>query len=155
MITLEKILVPTDFGETCKVAVQHGRALAEAFGGSLYLFHVLEEPFLPRAKASSYVELKKDYHERMEKDAREQMEQLLTADDRTKLRAQVFTKWGNPFVEIVRFAKSQNIDLIVMGSHGIGPVAHMLLGSVTERVVRKAPCPVLTVRNPEHEFVMP
>jgi nucleotide-binding universal stress UspA family protein len=91
----------------------------------------------------------------MEKDAREKMTQLVTPDDRSKLHAQVFTKWGSPFVEIIRFAKSEDIDLIVMGSHGIGPVAHMLLGSVAEKVVRKAPCPVLTVRHPEHEFVMP
>ena len=59
------------------------------------------------------------------------------------------------FVEIVRYARDKNIDLLVMGTHGRGPIAHMLLGSVAEKVVRKAPCPVLTVRHPEHEFVMP
>jgi nucleotide-binding universal stress UspA family protein len=53
-------------------------------------------------------------------------------------------------VEIVRYASEEAIDLIVMGTHGRGPIAHMLLGSVAERVVRKAPCPVLTVRLPEH-----
>jgi nucleotide-binding universal stress UspA family protein len=62
---------------------------------------------------------------------------------------------GSPFVEIVRYAKQHDIDLIVMGTHGRGPIAHMFMGSVAERVVRKATCPVLTVRSPEHEFVMP
>ena len=156
MITLKKILVPTDFGATCKIAVQYGRALAEAFGASLYLLNVLEEPFVPGATpVGGFFTRVPDYREKMEKQAREQMEKILTTDDRTKLHAEVFTKWGSPFVEIIRFAKSEDIDLIVMGSHGIGPVAHMLLGSVAEKVVRKAPCPVLTVRHPEHEFVMP
>jgi nucleotide-binding universal stress UspA family protein len=62
---------------------------------------------------------------------------------------------GTPFSEIVRFAKEQQIDLIIMGTHGHTGLTHMLLGSVTEKVVRKAPCPVLTVRHPEHEFVHP
>jgi nucleotide-binding universal stress UspA family protein len=56
---------------------------------------------------------------------------------------------------IVDFAKEINVDLIVMGTHGRGAVAHLLMGSVAERVVRTAPCPVLTVRHPEHEFVHP
>lgn len=62
---------------------------------------------------------------------------------------------NSEFVEIVRYAREQNIDLLVLGSHGRGPIAHLLLGSVAEKVVRHAPCPVLTVRHPEHEFVMP
>jgi nucleotide-binding universal stress UspA family protein len=62
---------------------------------------------------------------------------------------------GPPFLEIVRYAQEANIDLIVLGTHGRGGLAHMLLGSVAEKVVRKAPCPVLTVRHPEHEFVAP
>jgi nucleotide-binding universal stress UspA family protein len=62
---------------------------------------------------------------------------------------------GSPFLEIIRYAKENNIDLIVLGTHGRSGLAHVLLGSVAERVVRIAPCPVLTVRHPEHEFVMP
>jgi nucleotide-binding universal stress UspA family protein len=62
---------------------------------------------------------------------------------------------GSPFLEIIRYAKEKNIDLIVLGTHGRSGLAHVMLGSVAERVVRIAPCPVLTVRHPEHEFVMP
>jgi nucleotide-binding universal stress UspA family protein len=62
---------------------------------------------------------------------------------------------GSPFVEIIRYARDEKIDLIVMGTHGRGPMAHLLLGSVAERVVRKAPCAVLTVRPAEHKFVRP
>lgn len=62
---------------------------------------------------------------------------------------------GTPFYEIVSFATETDVNLIVMGTHGHTGLAHVLLGSVTEKVVRKAPCPVLTVRHPEHEFVHP
>jgi nucleotide-binding universal stress UspA family protein len=62
---------------------------------------------------------------------------------------------GRPFMEIIRYAKDNQMDLIVLGTHGRSGLRHVLLGSVAERVVRKAPCPVLTIRHPEHEFVMP
>ena len=62
---------------------------------------------------------------------------------------------GTAFVEIVRAAREKNVDLIIMATHGWGPFKHMLLGSTAEKVVRKARCPVLTVRSPEHEFVHP
>ena len=62
---------------------------------------------------------------------------------------------GVPFVEIIRYARDQSIDLIVIGTHGHSALAAMLLGTVAEKVVRKAPCPVLTVRHPQHKFEMP
>ena len=69
------------------------------------------------------------------------------------------TEWlieeGYPFPRIIEIARKHEVDLIVMGTHGRTGLAHALLGSVAEKVVRKAPCPVLTVKHPEHEFVMP
>ena len=65
------------------------------------------------------------------------------------------TRQGPPFLEIVRYAKENEIDMIVLGTHGRGGLAHMLMGSVAEKVVRKAPCPVLTVRPEGHQFEMP
>ena len=62
---------------------------------------------------------------------------------------------GSPFLQVVRMARKEGVDLIVMGTHGRTGLAHVLMGSVAEKVVRKAPCPVLTVKHPEHEFVMP
>ena len=78
---------------------------------------------------------------------------FLTDAERQKYSAEIVTLIGSPFLEIVSYAKAKDIDLIVMGTHGRGPIAHMLMGSVAEKVVRKAPCPVLTVRHPEHEFI--
>ena len=81
---------------------------------------------------------------------------LLSEEDREKLRATPILRTSNaPAAAIADYAKEERIDLIVMGTHGRGAIAHLLLGSVAERVVRSAPCPVLTVRSPEREFVVP
>ena len=154
MITLKRILVPTDFSEASEAAVRYGRALAEAFGASLDLLHVVEDPFVYAPTSEGYIP-PPQFFEEMEKNTRKRLEQVLPPADRQKLNARLVIKKGSPFVEIIRYAKSEDSDLIVMGTHGRGPIAHMLLGSVAEKVVRKAPCPVLTVRHPEHEFVMP
>jgi nucleotide-binding universal stress UspA family protein len=154
MIVLKRILVPTDFSEASAVALRYGQALTERFGASLHLLHVIEDRFIPGPAAEGYMPLP-GYFEEMERNAREQLDKMLRAAEVEKRQATLFTKRGSPFLEIVRYAKSQDIDVIVMGTHGRGPIAHMLMGSVAEKVVRKAPCPVLTVRHPEHEFVMP
>jgi nucleotide-binding universal stress UspA family protein len=84
--------------------------------------------------------------ERWEQDALGQLENLVPEAERGAHPVRCATRVGHPFVEILACAAEQKADLIVMGTHGRGPVAHVLLGSVTEKVVRKAPCPVLTVR---------
>ena len=155
MIQLKKILVPTDFSAASEAALKYGKDFAENFKAALHLLHVIEDPFVHGWTSEGYVAALPSFRAEMEKSAREQLERALTEAERKQLSAELITKLGNPFVEIVRYAKSQSIDLIVMGTHGRGPVAHMLLGSVAEKVVRKAPCPVLTVRHPEHEFIMP
>ena len=81
------------------------------------------------------------------------LDDLVKRDSLKAIPHRAEVREGTPFYEIIQFAKENDIDLIVMGTHGHSGLAHVLLGSVTEKVVRKAPCPVLTVRHPEHEFV--
>jgi nucleotide-binding universal stress UspA family protein len=152
MITLKQVLVPTDFSTPSEVAVNYARELTKAFDAKLHILHVMDSSVYPVGEW--YVPPPTLYDD-MEKDARERLQNLLSDQDRDRFKAELVTRRGSPFVEIVRYAKSRNIDLIVMGTHGRGPIAHMLMGSVAEKVVRKSPCPVLTVRHPEHEFVMP
>jgi nucleotide-binding universal stress UspA family protein len=154
MIALKQILVPTDFSEASEAAVRYACALAEAFGATLHVLHVMEDPFLYAPTSEGYV-LPAHVFEEMERNTRERLNKVLSDADLARFRSRLVLKKGSPFVEIVRYAKREDIDLIVMGTHGRGPIAHMLMGSVAEKVVRKAPCPVLTVRHPEHEFVMP
>jgi nucleotide-binding universal stress UspA family protein len=154
MIALKQVLVPTDFSEPSESAVKYARAFAEAFGATLHVLHVLEDPFIYAPTSEGYV-VPPQFYEEIERTARDRLNKVLPDAERGKLHAKLTVQKGSPFVEIVRYAKTNDIDLIVMGTHGRGPIAHMLLGSVAEKVVRKAPCPVLTVRHPEHEFVMP
>lgn len=155
MIALKQIMVPTDFSETSEVALKYGRALAEAFSASLHVVHVIPDPYTqPWSIEATGISIA-DLLATWERDAQKRLESLMSGGDRKKLQATLATRVGHPFVEIIRYARDQNVDLIVMGTHGRGAVGHMFLGSVAEKLVRKAPCPVLTVRHPQHEFVRP
>ena len=154
MIELKRILVPTDFSEPSAAAVKYAKEFAEAFGASLHVLHVLEDPLVFAPMSEGYA-TPPNFYEELEKNARDRLAAVVSAAELPTPQTRVTLTKGSPFVEIVRYAKSEDIDLIVMGTHGRGPMAHMLMGSVAEKVVRKAPCPVLTVRHPEHEFVMP
>jgi universal stress protein A len=148
-MTLTRILVATDFSDASDDALAYARMLADAFGASLHVLHVLEDLAAHAWTTEVYVAALPGVHEEMERQARDRLQQLLSEDDRARYRAELVLRFGSPFVEVVRYAAEHAIDLIVLGTHGRGALAHMLLGSVAERVVRKAPCPVLTVRHPE------
>ena len=155
MLALKTVLVPTDFSDASESALRYGKAMALAFGASLHVVHVMEDLLAHAWAAEVYVASMPQLRDEIEKESRQRLGTLLTDGERTELRAETALLAGNPFLEIVRYAKAHNINLIVMGTHGRGPIAHMLLGSVAEKVVRKSPCPVLTVREAQHEFVMP
>lgn len=155
MLAIKTILVPTDFSEASEAAVKYGKALAEAFGSSLHLVHVMEDLLAHAWAAEVYVASMPSLREEIGKEATDRLGAMVTDEERQRLRVTTAIIEGNPFLEIIRYARAHDVDLIVLGSHGRGPVAHMLLGSVAEKVVRKSPCPVLTVRPAQHKFVMP
>jgi nucleotide-binding universal stress UspA family protein len=147
MIVLKHLLVATDFGEASVAALAYGRELASTFGAKLHVMHVMENLFLRPVPGDPHV---------LKASTAQRLEDCLTVDDRTTLGARAVIETSDtPADAIVTYAKSANIDLIVMGTHGRRAVAQLLMGSVAERVVRTASCPVLTVRHPEHEFVLP
>jgi len=155
MFTLKTILVPTDFSDASQAALVYAKALAMPFGASIHLVHVMEDLLAHAWAAEVYVASMPNLRDEIEKEARERLSALLAAEERQQFAVVTALLAGNPFLEIIRYAKTQNVDLIVIGTHGRGAIAHMLLGSVAEKVVRKSPCPVLTVRGAQHEFVMP
>jgi len=147
MLALKRILVATDFGPAAEAALTYGRALAKNFGATLTVMHVAENFFL-RATIADPHALKAAVARRLE--------ERLTAEDRSALHARaVLDTSDQPADAITAYAKQAEIDLIVMGTHGRNGISHLLVGSVAERVVRTASCPVLTVKHPEHEFVLP
>ena len=168
MITLKKVLVTTDFSETSKVAVTYARELASMYHGSVHVLHVLPDasaqPWAFGVEAEVMGLSAPEREKRWKERAHEQMKQLFTEAERQELDVRLVTQVGHPVQQILQYAKDQAVDLIVMGTHGRGtpaPTSGMAfprtppMGSVAERVVRHAPCPVLTVRHPEHEFVTP
>jgi len=150
MITLERILVPTDFSDCSERARSYACELAKRFGSELHLLHVVPPVSLP-----GYVGPVPDELLHPEEGARQELERWNDPAFEHAKRVVRSVTTGTPFVEIVRHARDQDVDLIVIGTHGRSGLTHMLLGSVTEKVVRKAPCPVLTVRPEGHQFVMP
>jgi nucleotide-binding universal stress UspA family protein len=153
-IVLRRILVPTDFSDKSGAALTYGIALVEQFEASLHLLHIVET-IVGGETLPWQLGPREDVERAIESHAWDDLRGLLPPDDQKRLRAELALGWGTPFVEIVRYARAHEIDLIAMGTHGRSGVKHLLMGSVAENVVRSAPCPVLTVRHPEHEFVLP
>jgi nucleotide-binding universal stress UspA family protein len=155
MIVLKNILVATDFSEPSAAALKYGRDLARGYSATMHVLHVADNIVL-RLAGDSSLGMLPELQAKMEESAREQLKALLTEEDRSQLRATpVMITSMSPAEAIVDYARDHLIDLVVIGTHGRGMFSRLLLGSVAERVVRSAPCPVLTVRHPEREFVAP
>ena len=156
MITLKNILVATDFGEAADNALTYGRELATRFGATLHVLHVAANLSINALGAESYAAIAPQLQEELEESTRKQLDELLIDSDRSgpATKRAILTS-SSPASAIVDYARDNNIELIVMGTHGRGALAHLIMGSVAERVVRLASCPVLTVRHPQHEFVRP
>ena len=155
MIALKRILVATDFGEPSDAALAYGRELARAFGATLHVLHVADDVYV-RLGGDAYVAVLPDLQKDVEDAARQKLDELLVDNDPNPvaIKKAVVTSSATALC-IVDYARENNIDLIIVGTHGRGAVAHLLVGSVAERVVRTASCPVLAVRQHEHDFVVP
>jgi nucleotide-binding universal stress UspA family protein len=154
MVTLKNILVATDFSEPSAVALAYGRDLARSYGARLHVLHVIEDLVLRYSPEIAYSipDMQKD----LEQIAQRDLEKTVTADDRRTLDVVTALETSPNFADaIVRYARVNDIDLIITGTHGRGAVKHFLMGSIAERVVRLAPCPVLTVRDHERDFIAP
>jgi nucleotide-binding universal stress UspA family protein len=155
-IKISKILYPTDFSEISLHALKYARELAGVFDAQLHCVHVVDEALqywtamgpesVPVGVAAEDLMSIAEGH--MQRFADEHLVGL-------KFSPVAKVLVGRPFREIIVYARDNTIDLIVLTTHGRGGLSWVLMGSVAEKVVRKAPCPVLTVRHPEHEFVIP
>ena len=150
----QSILLPTDFSEHSLRAFDFATEIAQRFDSELHVVYVLE-PYLQSADLSwTKVDLKALDREHAES-ARRQLDAVVNERIPDTIPGKREILFGKPFVEILKFAKRENTDLIVMSTHGRGVISHILMGSTAEKVVRKAPCPVLTVKHPKQVFSMP
>jgi nucleotide-binding universal stress UspA family protein/mono/diheme cytochrome c family protein len=144
-LDIKRILVPLDFSANSTHALDYARELARRFDASLHLVHVCEVPSMITASMDAYAIAYTDWKQRLGEEAERQLNDIKSG---VGVRATTEVLFGSPAAAIVDDAVSNDADLIVMGTHGHGALMHVLMGNVAERVVRMAPCPVMTVREP-------
>jgi len=148
-----KILCPVDFSEFTDEILSYAVNIAKRFGSELFLIHVIPNlnyftPYESFLTPENLVAIERNIEGEVGKDFDKITKKL-------DLPFKRVTKTGVPFVEIIDYIKDEQIDLVVMGTHGRSGIEHILIGSVAEKVVRKSPCPVLTVRPKDKTFKMP
>ena len=156
MIAIRDILVATDFSDCSQTALEYAKALARQSGARLHVIHMIGTLAGADVGIDGLAMAAPEWQAQVEDDAREALNALLTAEDLQVLQARASVLHADSAAEgIVRYARNERIDLVVIGTHGRRGLTRLILGSVAEQVVRTAPCPVLTVRYPEREFVHP
>jgi len=153
MINIKNILCPIDYSIYSEKALSYAIEFAGKYGAKLFLMHVLDirvydinDPDLYNVNIVDKETINK---------LRERLLKCVNEDTKGRISVEAIVLQGVPFAEIIKASKEYDIDLIVLGTHGRTGLSHAIMGSVAEKVVRKSPCPVLTVRHPEHDFVMP
>jgi len=152
MIQLRRILVPTDFSESARHALGYGLSFAREYEAELVLLHVVEVVPVGYASDLFPVPMAEVFQE-MSAYARTELAKLSVEATQKGVQVRELVAQGKPSAEIVRVAQEETVDLVVMGTHGKGMLDKALFGSTTERVVRKAPCPVLICHPKEHDFI--
>jgi nucleotide-binding universal stress UspA family protein len=150
---IKKILLTTDFSEYANYALSYAAEFANAFNAEIGLLHVIEPIIAP----TDFTWENYDIAE-LEKKSREYTQQTLEKIIKEKIpeniKAYPIIRYGRSFDEIIRCSKEDKFDMIIMSTHGLTGISHILFGSTAEKVVRKSPVPVLTVRDPGHKFEM-
>jgi|APSaa5957512622_1039677.scaffolds.fasta_scaffold04897_7 universal stress protein A len=152
MLNLEKILCPIDFSEYSKEALKYAVSFAMKDEAKLFLLHVIDIRTFEDDLEVIGVEQIRDEITKLHKS---RLLDYIPKEIRNDIKIEALVVEGIPFVEIIDVSKKNKIDMIVMGSHGRTGIAHIMLGSVAEKVTRKAPCPVLIVKQSGRKFVMP
>lgn len=148
MRAVNSILVPLDFSASSQHALAYAIRLADTFGASLHIIHVLDDSFAVAGYLETYVG---DYMEAAARQAGAELEGVLTPEQKARHTAALVVRIGKPAREILGYlAEHREIDLVVMATAGRGRVSRFMMGSVTDRVLRAAPCPVLTVHPHDH-----
>lgn len=151
MTNIKKILVPIDFSDYSINALKYAIEFAKTFNAEILLTYVVE-PFIYAAdftmSQAAIPDIDSDTRER----AYTELKKLISEEIHEELPSEIIIRTGKPFMEINDLASEQDVDLIIIATHGHTGVEHLLFGSTAEKVVRKAPCPVLTLREPIKGF---
>jgi nucleotide-binding universal stress UspA family protein len=147
VIEINRILAPTDFSAHAEAAVRFACELAERLGSKLHLLHVLSEIVPTGPDPLLMPVMPPQFYKDSEDRANETLAHLLKPSWNQPCAVTTAIRWGSPVESIVSYAIDESIDMIVIATHGRTGLSHVFLGSVAERIVREAPCPVLTLRD--------
>ncbi|HPB82998.1 MAG TPA: universal stress protein [Spirochaetota bacterium] len=150
MQTIENILVPIDFSDYSRKALQYAKEFALKFSAKMYLIYVFRPIF--EDIEVGVINESIQFNNEIEEYAREKLQKLIQDIIGSDVPVEPVIRMGRPFMEINRAAEEYDIDLIIIATHGHTGVQHLLFGSTAEKVVRKAPCPVLSLREPVKGF---
>jgi universal stress protein A len=151
MVKIKRILVPTDFDICSTSTVRYAVELADKFGAELVLLNVIQDLALAMPDAVMPTPVPAPVITQLIEAAKTGLNNLVTTENLGRLNPKLEVRVGSPAGEIVAAANDLKADLVCIGTHGRGGIAHFLLGSVAEKVVRQAPCPVLTIRPHEQK----
>lgn len=150
-LEIKKVLVPVDFSDYSKNALTYAINFVQHFKAEIHLIYVVEPVIYPPDFSMGQIAIPSVDLE-MDKRAREELENLSEKQIPGEIRKNLIVKTGKPFIEIIETAAEISADLIIIATHGHSGMEHILFGSTAEKVVRKAPCPVLTIREPIKGF---
>ena len=153
-MNFSKILVPTDFSESAAYALPFAVDLAQKYQASLHLLHVVEPIVAPVDFAwgtYSYPDIEKQLSGYVE----DSLKRIIAEQIPSGISTTMSNLHGKPWREIVTYARAEDMDIIVLATHGLSGLSHALYGSTAEKIIRKSSCPVLTVRHPDAKFEMP
>lgn len=149
--TINSVLVPIDFSDYSKSALRYAVNFAKSFNAEIILIYVVEPVIYPPDFSMGQIAMP-SINTEWDDRAKDELQKLAKSEVIGAVKAKTIIKTGKPFVEIIETAKEENVDLIIIATHGRSGVEHILFGSTAEKVVRKAPCPVLTLREPIKGF---
>lgn len=148
---IKKVLVPIDFSDYSKSALKYAVNFCKKFDAEIILIYVIEPVIYPPDFSMGQIAIPSVNAEWDER-AKQELEKLAKSDITKDARIKTIIKTGKPFIEVIETAGELDVDLIIIATHGHSGVEHILFGSTAEKVVRKAPCPVLTLREPIKGF---
>lgn len=151
-LKINKILVPIDFSDYSKAALRYAVNFAKLFNAEIILIYVVEPVIYPPDFSMGQIAIPTVTTE-FDDRAKEELKKLAKNEIPSQTNVQTILKTGKPFVEIIDTAAELDVDMIIIATHGHSGVEHILFGSTAEKVVRKAPCPVLTIREPVKGFL--
>ncbi|EEF62468.1 universal stress protein [Pedosphaera parvula] len=149
-LALNRILVPVDFSGFSSKAVRYAVRFAEQFGATLYLLYVLERSSFITGTDGVVITLPEG---QMMNTTKTKLAAFAAEEIKEPVPVHTEVRIGRPYEEVINLAREMQVDLIIIATHGYTGLKHVFLGSTAELVVRHAPCPVLVVREKEHEFI--